>query len=92
MRPTRPRPSLGPGDDYLLALAEGEHAMVISGDQHLLDLADRSRSAAREISSRRSKRTLAPKIRRTAARNVAGDVAALQALSRKALQKPCFSF
>jgi CO/xanthine dehydrogenase FAD-binding subunit len=29
------------GDDYLLALAEGENAMVISGNQNLLDLADR---------------------------------------------------
>jgi hypothetical protein len=29
-----------PGDDYLLALAENEHAVLVSGDQHLLRLAD----------------------------------------------------
>ena len=29
-----------PGDDYLLALAEAEHAILVSGDQHLLALAD----------------------------------------------------
>jgi len=29
-----------PGDDYLLALAESEHAILVSGDQHLLTLAD----------------------------------------------------
>jgi putative PIN family toxin of toxin-antitoxin system len=32
--------SADPGDDYLLALAEGERAILVSGDQHLLDLAD----------------------------------------------------
>ena len=30
-----------PDDDYLLALAENEHAVLVSGDQHLLRLADR---------------------------------------------------
>jgi putative PIN family toxin of toxin-antitoxin system len=29
-----------PGDDYLLALAEQERAVLVSGDQHLLALAD----------------------------------------------------
>jgi uncharacterized protein len=29
-----------PGDDYLLALAENEQAVLVSGDQHLLRLAD----------------------------------------------------
>ncbi len=29
-----------PGDDYLLALAENEHAILVSGDHHLLKLAD----------------------------------------------------
>jgi uncharacterized protein len=29
-----------PGDDYLLALAENEHAVLVSGDHHLLQLAD----------------------------------------------------
>jgi len=29
-----------PGDDYLLALAEAERAVLVSGDQHLLGLAD----------------------------------------------------
>jgi len=29
-----------PGDDYLLALAAGEHAVLVSGDEHLLGLAD----------------------------------------------------
>ena len=28
-----------PGDDYLIALAEAEHAVLVSGDQHLLGLA-----------------------------------------------------
>ena len=36
-----PRRSADPHDDYLLALAEGEGALVVSGDQHLLELADR---------------------------------------------------
>ncbi|HEV8603052.1 MAG TPA: putative toxin-antitoxin system toxin component, PIN family [Gaiellaceae bacterium] len=30
-----------PGDDYLLALAEAERAVLVSGDQDLLGLADR---------------------------------------------------
>ncbi len=34
-----PRRSADPGDDYLLALAEQEHAVLVSGDQHLLALA-----------------------------------------------------
>ena len=29
-----------PGDDYVLALAEAERAIVVSGDQHLLGLAE----------------------------------------------------
>jgi putative PIN family toxin of toxin-antitoxin system len=36
-----PHRSIDPRDDYLLALAEAEDAMVVSGDQHLLELADR---------------------------------------------------
>jgi uncharacterized protein len=32
--------SRDPGDDYLLALAENEHAALVSGDKHLLQLAD----------------------------------------------------
>jgi putative PIN family toxin of toxin-antitoxin system len=36
-----PGRSADPGDDYLLALAEAERAMLVSGDRHLLDLADR---------------------------------------------------
>jgi putative PIN family toxin of toxin-antitoxin system len=39
--PAPPRRSSDPGDDYLLALAESERAMVVSGDQHLLELARR---------------------------------------------------
>ena len=34
-----PRRSADPGDDYLLALAEAEQAVLVSGDQHLLALA-----------------------------------------------------
>jgi uncharacterized protein len=34
------RRSADPGDDYLLALAEAERAVLVSGDQHLLALAD----------------------------------------------------
>lgn len=34
------RRSTDPGDDYLLALAEQERAVLVSGDQHLLELAD----------------------------------------------------
>lgn len=30
-----------PGDDYLIALAAGERALLVSGDRHLLALADR---------------------------------------------------
>ena len=33
------RHSADPGDDYLLALAEAERAVLVSGDQHLLALA-----------------------------------------------------
>lgn len=32
--------SRDPGDDYLLALAENEEAVLVSGDKHLLQLAD----------------------------------------------------
>jgi uncharacterized protein len=35
------RRSPDPGDDYLLALAEAERAVLVSGDRHLLGLADR---------------------------------------------------
>jgi predicted nucleic acid-binding protein len=35
-----PRRSADPGDDYLLALAERERAVLVSGDRHLLALAD----------------------------------------------------
>jgi putative PIN family toxin of toxin-antitoxin system len=34
------RRSADPGDDYQLALAEAERAVLVSGDQHLLALAD----------------------------------------------------
>jgi uncharacterized protein len=34
-----PRRSMDPGDDYLLALAEQENAVLVSGDRHLLQLA-----------------------------------------------------
>jgi putative PIN family toxin of toxin-antitoxin system len=33
--------SVDPADDYLIALAEAEQAVLVSGDRHLLDLADR---------------------------------------------------
>lgn len=33
--------SQDPGDDYLIALAAAERAPLVSGDKHLLDLADR---------------------------------------------------
>lgn len=39
--PAPPRRSPDRGDDYLLALAEAEKAILVSGDQHLLELADR---------------------------------------------------
>ena len=32
--------SRDPGDDYLIALAESERAVLVSGDEHLLELAD----------------------------------------------------
>jgi putative PIN family toxin of toxin-antitoxin system len=38
---TPPRRSPDPGDDYLLALAETQGAVLVTGDQHLLGLADR---------------------------------------------------
>ena len=34
--PARTRRSTEPADDYLPALAESEHAVLVSGDQHLL--------------------------------------------------------
>ncbi len=40
--PAEPEPrSPDPGDDYLIALAESEHAILVSGDGHVLGLADR---------------------------------------------------
>lgn len=36
-----PLRSAGPDDDYLVALADAAQAVVVSGDGHLLDLADR---------------------------------------------------
>ncbi len=36
-----PRRSPDPGDDYLLALAEAERAVLVSGDQHVLGLSER---------------------------------------------------
>jgi len=36
----RRRRSTDPGDDYLLALADQEHAYLVSGDGHVLALAD----------------------------------------------------
>jgi putative PIN family toxin of toxin-antitoxin system len=38
--PSPARRSEDAGDDYLLALAESERAVLVSGDQHLLTLAD----------------------------------------------------
>ena len=35
-----PARSTDPGDDYLIALAEAERAILVSGDQHILGLAD----------------------------------------------------
>jgi uncharacterized protein len=36
-----PFQSTDPGDDYLIALAAGRQALLVSGDRHLLDLGDR---------------------------------------------------
>ena len=38
--PNPARRSIDPGDDYLIALAEEERAVLVSGDQHLLALAN----------------------------------------------------
>jgi putative PIN family toxin of toxin-antitoxin system len=38
-RETGAHRSADPGDDYLFALAENERAVLVSGDQHLLELA-----------------------------------------------------
>jgi uncharacterized protein len=38
--PAPARRSVEPDDDYLLALAESQRAILVSGDQHLLALAD----------------------------------------------------
>jgi putative PIN family toxin of toxin-antitoxin system len=35
------RRSADPADDYLIALAEAQNAVLVSGDRHLLELADR---------------------------------------------------
>jgi putative PIN family toxin of toxin-antitoxin system len=37
-----PLHSAAPDDDYLIALAHDQSAIVVSGDRHLLDLADRA--------------------------------------------------
>ena len=47
--PGPPPASADPKDDYLVALAAAAHAVIVSGDTHLTDLADRipvSRPAA----------------------------------------------
>ena len=36
-----PLPSADPGDDYLIALAAGQRAVLVSGDVHLTSLVDR---------------------------------------------------
>jgi putative PIN family toxin of toxin-antitoxin system len=36
-----PLHSADPGDDYLIALASSQSAALVSGDRHLLDLAER---------------------------------------------------
>jgi uncharacterized protein len=36
-----PSRSVDPGDDYLIVLAEAQSAILVSGDDHLLRLADR---------------------------------------------------
>lgn len=39
--PPTPAPrSSDPGDDYLIALAESERALLVSGDRHVLELGD----------------------------------------------------
>ena len=38
-KPPPPVRSADPGDDYLIALASAERAVLVSGDTHLLDLA-----------------------------------------------------
>jgi putative PIN family toxin of toxin-antitoxin system len=38
--PNPARRSADPGDDYLIALAEAERTLLVTGDQHLLTLAD----------------------------------------------------
>ncbi len=37
-----PLRSADPDDDYLIALAHSQNAVLVSGDSHLLDLADRA--------------------------------------------------
>lgn len=44
--------SADPGDDYLLALAEAERAVVVSGDRHLLELSDLPVESARAFLDR----------------------------------------
>lgn len=40
--PPPPLRSADPDDDYLIALALDQSAIIVSGDRHLLDLADRA--------------------------------------------------
>jgi hypothetical protein len=58
--PAPPRRAADPGDGYLLALAEAESASLVSGDQHVLELADRfpiraPRALVRELQKRFAK-------------------------------------
>jgi uncharacterized protein len=39
--PDPPHVTADPDDDYLIALAESQSAMLVSGDRHLLELAER---------------------------------------------------
>ena len=45
-----PLPCADPDDDYLVVLARAENATLVSGDRHLLDLADRARFSPRATS------------------------------------------
>jgi hypothetical protein len=44
--------SMDPADDYLLALAEADRAVIVSGDRHLLELSDLPIQSARAFLDR----------------------------------------
>jgi uncharacterized protein len=76
--PVAPRRSVDRGDDYILALAETEKAIVVSADRHLLELADRYpiRSARAFLGDLKSARVTAGQVDQAESRDPSASIRA----------------